>query len=322
MFLKSVHSWVGPGLALMLWGMGGVPEAEAQQGPAELYYTNSLEMVFHRIPAGTYVVGPAGMARRAAIYETGNPAAGEKAVIKKDFYLSVYETRCRDYYAFCKATGHPLPEGEQYDLKTLRWTGKYRPIKGNEEESATSMAMPVTCVSYDDATAFCRWLSEKEGKHYRLPSEVEWEYAARAGSGSQYMTADVFPIGAINGRCYRAGAMLANPDEAVVDVDNIEENVEDKKQGTMEMYKLGPNPRGLYHMLGNVQEFVVMTRDPPEDEIPLPGYTVLPGKVNRMLRGGSWLHDERDCTVFRANYNCPPYSNATIGFRVALDTRD
>ncbi len=73
-------------------------------------------------------------------------------------------------------------------------------------------------------------------------------------------------------------------------------------------------------MLGNVQEFVVMTHQPaPEEKLPLPGFTILPGKVNRMLRGGSWLHAERDCNVYRALYNCPPYSNCTIGFRVLLE---
>jgi formylglycine-generating enzyme required for sulfatase activity len=72
-------------------------------------------------------------------------------------------------------------------------------------------------------------------------------------------------------------------------------------------------------MLGNLQEFVTMTRKPPESDVPFPGWTELPGKVNRMLRGGSFIHAARDCTVFQANFNCPPYSNCTIGFRVVLE---
>ncbi len=149
-------------------------------------YINSLDMAFVRIPVGSYLVGPSSpklsaaktaaqraQVRRDQVFETANPAAGEVGTIEKEFLLCTHEVRIRDYQAFCSATGHAEPKGEGYDLKRLRWTKDYLPFQ--EAKSERELSLPVTCVSYDDALAFCAWLSKKEGRTYRLPTEVEWE---------------------------------------------------------------------------------------------------------------------------------------------------
>lgn len=308
--------------ALCLWGcliLMGIMPCGAPAGTPERY-ENSLGMVFTRIPAGQLTVGPPALNKdkAQAVQKTANPLAGDVVAINKEFYLCVHEVRRSDYRMFCKETGHPEPQGERYDLKQMQWKRDYKPL--SQAGTPETEALPVTCVSYDDALAFCRWLSKKSGKKYRLPTEVEWEYAARAGSDLEYQDeARLDPV-KINGALGSQGVGQAYPEQALVSVNALEQKDESPGSSLGGFSKgFRPNRWGLYHMLGNAQEFVVMTGPAPQDEIPPAGYTIIPGKTNVMLRGGSWLHEERDCTVYAAQYNCPPYSNDTMGFRIVMD---
>jgi len=277
-------------------------------------YTNSIDMVFGRVPAGSFTVGPPGLAKEEAVQKTGNSAAGDDVVIGKDIYMCVHEVRRSDYRIFCKETGHAEPCGEQYVLEKLQWKENYKPLSG--ASTPVTEALPVTCVSYDDAIAFCEWLSKKSGKKYRLPTEVEWEYAARAGTDLAYQSNDTFDPIKINGMLGSGDICQAYPEEILISIDDIKQQNDSASSLSVFQGSVVPNRWGLYHMLGNVQEFVVMTAAVPKSEIPLAGYTLITGKKNVMLRGGSWLHDKRDCTVYAAQYNCPPYSNDTMGFRI------
>jgi len=299
--------------------------AEEQQKPVE----NSLGMILRFVPAGTYRVGPPNLDKDEAPWVTGNSAAGTTAQIKKPFYLCIHEVRVRDYRAFVKDTEHAEPEGETYTPKDFRWKAGFKPL---EDETWGKPDLPITCVSYEDAIAFCEWLSKKEGRTYRLPTEVEWEYAARAGSDKPYQWEDQLYPTKVNGALATDRPIKANPSDEFAEAEAGLEEAEDGDKGEdiMAGVVMGgkasptgkdypPNAWGFFHMLGNVQEFVLMTREPPESEVPFPGWTVLPGRVNRMLRGGSWLHAACDDTVYQASFNCPPQSNCTIGFRVLLE---
>ena len=296
--------------------------ADAQQKT----YRNSLEMAFRLIPAGRFIPGPSETSKDEAPWLTGNPAAGSRVTLTKSFYMGVHEVRVRDYQAFMKATDHAEPQGELYTPKAQRWTSEFKPL---ETEGWSSPHLPIACVSFEDALAFCKWLSEKEGRTYRLPTEVEWEYAARAGSKKAFQRWKELDPTKINGALAKDKVIRANPGDLDADAEEgFEDAEEEEETGTALLSGEGglesqatypPNRWGLYHMLGNLQEFVTMTRKPPESDVPFPGWTELPGKVNRMLRGGSFIHAARDCTVFQANFNCPPYSNCTIGIRVVLE---
>lgn len=301
----------------------------ATAGGAGRTFENSLGMMFRRLPAGSYRVGPPGREDEDAVLTTGNPAAGRSVEVERPFWLCVHEVRVRDYRAFCKAADRKKPVGELYTVAQHRWRADFEPL-GDKVWGAPNL--PITCVSYDDALAFCEWLSKKEGRKYRLPTEVEWEYAARAGSDKPLQMWDRFDPLKICGEIATDCPVRANPGDEFAEAEEALDTAEDDdglggggedlvgaKNGSVRK-PYPPNRWGLYHMLGNVQEFVVMTHEPPKMEIPLPCWTRLPGKVNRMLRGGSWLHDSRDCTVYQTNFNCPPYSNCTIGFRVLLES--
>jgi len=307
------------------------PQIRVEGEDADRQLENSLGMIFHQVPAGSYRVGPPNLNRDEAPRVTGNPAAGMTAQLKKPFFLCIHEVRVRDYRAFVKDTKRAEPEGEIYTPKNFRWKAGLKPLS---DETWGKPDLPITCVSYDDAIAFCEWLSKKEGRTYRLPTEVEWEYAARAGSNKRYQWENQLYPTKVNGALATDRPIKANPSDEYADaeagLDEAED--EDDEDGMGEMVGGGgasptnqnypPNAWGFYHMLGNVQEFVVMTKRPPKSDVPFPCWAELPGKVNRMLRGGSWVHAACDDTVYQANFNCPPYSNCSIGFRVLLEAEE
>ena len=317
---------MGKQLPILFWAaLASAASLLHSQESSNGTFENSLGMKFRLVRAGKYLPGPPGMASEEAPWRTGNPSAGTAAKIKAPYYLGVHEVRVRHYHAFMTATGHQEPVGEVYVPKLQRWRGGFKPLS---DETWGKPNLPVSCVSYESTLSFCQWLSEREGKVYRLPTEVEWEYAARAGSNKPFQWEDELYPTKLNGALANDGLVRANPWELSGDVEDGLEAA-DEEDGGEDLLNVGggapsdkpypPNAWGFFHMLGNVQEFVTMTRQPPQVDVPFPCWTLLPGKTNRMLRGGSWLHDARDCTVYQANYNCPPYSNCTIGFRVVLE---
>lgn len=286
---------------------------------------NSLDMIFAAVPAGKYVVGPPELSQQQSVLETANPAAGREIEIAQGFLICAHETRVSDYRAFVEATGRAEPVGENYDTQRLRWLTDYKPLS---DKRAAGDVMPISCVTYADAVAFCQWLSAKEGRRYRLPTEVEWEYAARSGFNSPYLGEETFGV-TVNGEM-RVGMVRANPREVAMD-DIAATRVGVQKQDSASQSlnldpssSFPPNRWGLYHVLGNVQELVTMSVPLPPDDAanaatPLPALITWKGRANQALRGGSWLHDGRDCSVFRTLYTRPDYTNTTIGFRVLLE---
>lgn len=166
---------------------------------------NSLGMEFAEIPSGYFWMGSEGKG------ENYDEAPVHKVHITNPFRMGITEVTNAQYEAFD-------PSHSQY-----------RGIHGlsaNDDDA-------VIYISYDDATAFCKWLSEKEGKPYRLPTEAEWEYACRAGTYSPYYTGDYLPDSFLkNQQLYRD----------IVPV-------------SLQVGKTDPNVFGLYDMHGNVEEW-------------------------------------------------------------------
>lgn len=270
-------------------------------------YTNSIGMKFKNIPAGSFYMGSCklsaadkeankkrqfmGMAPKSAACPSGGTTYNDanndetpqhKVRISKGFQMGIYEVTLGQFKKFIAGSGRD-------DLITDDF------IKNNRHGDSVA----VTTVSWNDAQAFIRWLNKKEGgKHYRLPTEAEWEYAARAGTTSVYSWGNS-ASSAGNYAWYRKNAY----------------DVGRKYAHTVGAKK--PNPWGLYDMHGNVWEWVqdwydenYYGRSPVNDP---KGSSS--GRY-RVRRGGSWLNDARNLRSGDRYGYSPSDSNIYLGFRL------
>lgn len=226
---------------------------------------------FRRIPGGYYLLG-------SPVSEPGRYAdeALPHRVRVETFYLAVTETTNTQYARFLKATGHPAP---------LYW----------KDKNLNGPNQPVVGVTWDDATAFCQWLREVTGAEHRLPTEAQWEVAARGG-----LTGQPYPWGP------------ETPDAGGVYRANYRPNdvADDRFAVSAPVASFPPNGYGLYDMAGNVSEWC---RD---RYVPLrSGGPFKPG-VLRLLKGGSWTSRARDLRGAARQSAPPGYADGYIGFRV------
>jgi formylglycine-generating enzyme required for sulfatase activity len=161
------------------------------------------------------VVVPAGRFRMGDIQSAGgnDEQPVHEVNIRRPFAAGRYEITFDQYDEFAKATGGQLPDDQGF--------GRGR--------------RPVISVSWDEAVDYAAWLSQQTGKRYRLPTEAEWEYAARAGTETAYWWGNEMKPGFVN--CMSCGARR------------------DKRQ-TEPVGSFKSNPFGLYDTAGNVREWV------------------------------------------------------------------
>ena len=158
---------------------------------------------------------------------------------------------------------------------------------------------PVIYVSWEDARSYARWLSEQTGKSYRLPSESEWEYAARAGTITAYWWGN--EIGSGHANCNGCGSQWDNT-----------------KTSPVGSFKA--NAFGLHDMLGNIWEW---TQDCSHDDYKDAPDDGSPWEVSncglRVLRGGSWYTKLEYLRSANRDRSYPDFRTDNIGFRLAQD---
>jgi len=157
---------------------------------------------------------------------------------------------------------------------------------------------PAINVSWNDAQAYVAWLSKTSGKRYRLLSEAEYEYAARAGAQTAYPWGDA--IGKDNADCNGCGSRWDDMETAPVG-------------------SFAPNRFGLYDMIGNVYEWVEDCLHAEYRGAPADGSAwITGGECNgRMIRGGSWADDPVDLRSASRPWSPAIVRRNFIGFRVA-----
>ena len=166
---------------------------------------------------------------------------------------------------------------------------------------------PVIDVSWDDAVAYCRWLSEETGHDYRLPTEAEWEYACRAGTTTPFYFGETI------------GTDQANYDGNYTTYGNGLEAIFRKK--TMEVGQFPANAFGLHEMHGNVWEWCADLYEKDAYDKHIDVYPNMVGDLEssgkRVIRGGSWIN--RPKNLRSATRTCVPTGNRYyyLGFRIA-----
>lgn len=169
--------------------------------------------------------------------------------------------------------------------------------------------LPAVMISWDEAALYCEWLSFQTDQRYRLLTELEWEYACRAGTESNYWWGDDFDSSRANNRY----------DAALMRTFSIPTSYGDALLDRLTpVDAFGPNPWGLYDMLGNVWEWV-------EDEYVdrrLDVNMVTPRATRRQLRclrGGSWMDPPLSLRSATRSWADPAARDRIVGWRVARE---
>ena len=241
-------------------------------------YTSLPDMV--EIPTGTFTMGC--VEGRDDVVEDGcgdDEKPAREITIARPFTMGQYEVTFLqyDYYVWSERR-----EGNvTLDYPSDSTWGRFD--------------RPVIDVSWDDAKAYVRWLSDKTGKSYRLPTEAEWEYAARAGTDTAYWW----------------GKTLA-----VKDANCIVEGSQWGGKKTAPVGRFPANPWGLYDTMGNIWEWVEDPYGSYERALTDGSAWEDEKSVPRVLRGGSWDHAPGGCRAASRGAGSPASRGRHTGFRV------
>ncbi len=228
------------------------------------------------------VVIPPGSFRMGCLSDDDDCAGDEKPVrevrIPQPFALSKHEVTFGEWEA-CVASGG---------------CNGYRPGDADWGRGRR----PVIKVSWRDAKAYASWLSEETGERYRLPSESEWEYAARAGAVTKYSWGNEISRNRAN--CEGCGSRWDN-------------------DRTVPVGSFAANAFGLHDMHGNVQEWVEDCWNDSYDGAPTGGEPWTSGDCSKLVvRGGSWANTPRRLRSAERTRDAPSVrSHVNVGFRVA-----
>ncbi len=302
--------------------------------------TDSQGIRFVRIPAGEFLMGsdesPQTLARAfphadpRRLNELSDEAPVHRVRITRDFWLGAHEVTLGQFRRFVEASGY-VPESIRDGSGGYGFNPNYEPSRTERGDLfegrdpryswrhtgfAQSDQHPVVNVSWNDAMAMARWLSQQEGAVYRLPTEAEWEYAARAGSRTRYPTSDDPAALPTTANTFDREAALRWP--------RWREQAGSGNDGhafTAPVGSYAPNAFGLHDMIGNVWEWCAdwygedyYAQAPLED--PAGPAT---GQV-RVRRGGSWHSWPLYARVAYRNWNTPGSRHVLGGFRLLRES--
>jgi formylglycine-generating enzyme required for sulfatase activity len=270
---------------------GGIPQLMAGQPgfppgmSLPMYYPDSRigaePNPMTLIPAGNFTMGS-----NSRLEDEGP----EHQAYSEAYRIDLYEVTNLQYQKFIEATQRRSP-------------GHFR----NRTFPAGKADHPVTYVSWFDAEAYCHWAGK------RLPTEIEWEKAARGNDGRVYPWGDEFDLLAANTpvRWVELGKIQLNKTSTEIEGDTT----------PVAAFASGRSPYGLYDMSGNVWEWVADWYGPhPGNTRASENY----GQINKVLKGGSWW----DCSFYKCGISAPTFNrsffsprvrNSSFGFRCASD---
>ncbi|MFN9717672.1 MAG: SUMF1/EgtB/PvdO family nonheme iron enzyme [Planctomycetota bacterium] len=256
------------------WILRSLEGTSLQMTDSSRQMTNSIGMVLLPIPAGTFTMGSPDTEKDREDVETQH-----QITLSKSFYMGRTEVTRGQWK---KVMG------------TEPWKGRDYVQEGDD--------YPAVYVSWNDAVAFCKKLSDMEGKTYRLPTEAEWEYACRGGTKTAFSFGD--DEAKLSDYAWWGGILARG-------------SVQDEKYAHRVAQKL-PNPFGLHDMHGNVWEWCsdwfgnypsTPLRDPQGPD----------SGSFRVLRGGSWLNEPNLVRCADRYDDTPGRRDSSYGFRLVLE---
>jgi formylglycine-generating enzyme required for sulfatase activity len=318
---------------IVLFAMAGTAFSETKEPPKKLAADlgGGVKMELVLIPAGEFKMGSGESAEATAAFF--NKTYGEdflkadffkdehpqhRVRITKPFYLCTCHVTRGQFRQFVKDSGYTTDAEKGEKPGAFGWDPDEKKFKLNEKYSWRNAGFeqtdehPVVNVSWNDAVAFCKWLSHKEGITYRLPTEAEWEYACRAGTTTRYYSGDDPETLAEVGNVADAAVKTKFPDWKYTI------KASDGYVFTAPVGSFKPNAFGLYDMHGNAWQWCAdwcaakYYAESPADDPTGPDSGDF-----RVLRGGSWglgPYCSRSAIRFRIT---PDYRDNNTGFRVA-----
>lgn len=268
-------------------------------------YRNHLGMTFMRIKPGRFRMGsPDGEAGR------GSDETLHLVKLTQAFYMQQTEVSVAQFGQFIRATGYRT-EAEKgggcwINSGGRGWTRNAGACWKQPGAMGAGGRHPAVCVTWNDAKAFALWLSDKDGRRYRLPTEAEWEYAARAGTVTPFAFGRCLSSDEANyagvGRSYQlCTTVFSEMRGCAVDT------------GTLE-----PNPWALYDMHGNAAEWCADGYGPYASG----SVSVNPqgpgNAADRVIRGGHWQAAAAGCrSAWRGRFP-PGFASDVVGFRLVM----
>ncbi len=276
-----------------------LPETGQTEEPFRRAVKNFLGMTFVFIPPGEFLMGSPYGAPGSQPNELQH-----KVILTKGFYLQTTEVTVAQWRAFVEETGYTsLAEsgGGAWIWDESRWK-KRGDYSWRNPGFTPGDQDPVTCISFEDARAFIKWINHVDNRGYRLPTEAEWEYACRAGSTTDYCN----------------GPMTSSKCERDPNLAGVGWYCYNSGNRTRPVGQKEPNDWGLYDMHGNVWEWC------DDRYAEYPSGTVKdprgPGIASyRVLRGGSFNSSARSCRSANRYRFTPRYVYIGLGFRLARD---
>ncbi|HJR14649.1 MAG TPA: SUMF1/EgtB/PvdO family nonheme iron enzyme [Rhodanobacteraceae bacterium] len=294
----------------------------ANYHPGQVFSDHFLDIVGQApamvvIPRGAFLMGEPQRSRA----QGGAEQPQHAVTISKGFAMGRAEVTVAEFRAFVRQSGY-VPDSNRlggasvYDEANGRmqlrsgvdWQDDYAGQRAQSND-------PVVNVSWDDAHAYAQWLSKRTGKHYRLPTEAEYEYAERAGTTTPYWWGDGTPTQTVENLTGSGDRSPAHRSWA-----NAFRNYTDNYWGPAPVMSFLPNAFGLYDISGNVSEWVADCWHENYVRAPTDGSAwVNPGCAERVIRGGSWgSAPDQDRSSFRLGAASDSRSGR-VGFRVVRD---
>jgi len=308
--------------AVILAGCGSTPPERPTTPPPVLESTLGLPPVVQTSVGLDLLLVPPGLFKMGSSGGPGNERPAHHVRITRPYYLGRTEVTQAQFAQFVAETGHVTTAEREGGTKV--WRGKDWVVEpnANYKNVFPGEERPVVGVSWDDAVAFCAWLTERERRErrigptqvIRLPTEAEWERAARAGTPDRFAGTDDPDQVCRYGNAPDAAAAREGLGRETLSCDD------GVGVGTAPVGRYLPNALGLYDMTGNVWEWVADRYGPylgapqnnPEGPV---------GGSQRVMRGGSWSGKLHSLEVSHREGYPPALNGGAIGFRVALNAR-